>query len=97
MKQLILPMVAVFFVGCTPKTTEDLAKQVCTCYLYASGFNNTTRQLNTLDECYGLMQANLQNIQQMGIDNDWSPARVKEETNKFDNILNKCNGTTITR
>lgn len=71
-----------------------MAKESCDCYKEAKSYSNTTKKLQKMDECYKLVQINLQRLEQQGIDNDWSADQVTDATNRFDKIYNKCNGNT---
>ncbi|MFA4868087.1 MAG: hypothetical protein WC623_07810 [Pedobacter sp.] len=90
-KQLLL-LGVVFFESCAINTPESLATEVCDCYRQSKSYKNTTKELKKLDECYMLTQANLKRLQKLGAKNDWSDDQVQKEMEKFDNILNKCNG-----
>lgn len=93
-KTILSFMGIVMLTSCSSKTPEDLAKESCDCYKEAKSYSNTTKQLQKMDECFILVQSNLQKLQQQGIDNDWSTDQVSEATKRFDKIYNTCNGNT---
>ncbi|TDO23763.1 hypothetical protein [Pedobacter duraquae] len=97
MKRLLISILSIaitMLYSCTPKTPEKLAQTSCDCYKEARSMHNTTKQLRKMDECFSIVQANLERLQQLGIDNDWTPEQVQNARLKFDKIYNNCNGNT---
>lgn len=91
---LILIVGVSLLASCAQKTPEELAKESCDCHKEAMSYQNTTKQLNKLDDCFKLSQNNLSELQQVGVDNDWDDEKVNDAKDRYSKTLNECDGTT---
>ncbi|WP_113663189.1 hypothetical protein [Pedobacter nanyangensis] len=90
---LLLLISITIITSCSKKSPEELAKKACDCYKEAKSIKNQTKLLRKMDECFNVVQSSLQELEQLGIDNDWSDEQVERAKSTFNKIYDNCDGS----